>query len=133
MIRRPPRSTQPTTLFPYTTLFRSNVDDQLAVAGTLLAALVEALESALPPAEPAATPSGAGMERLKPALARLATLLADDDSEAGDAWDENLELFKSALPDHWRKVEGPLRGFDFDAALAALREGAAARGLELPA
>jgi GTP-binding protein Era len=26
MIRRPPRSTQPTTLFPYTTLFRSKVD-----------------------------------------------------------------------------------------------------------
>jgi sugar phosphate isomerase/epimerase len=25
MIRRPPRSTQPTTLFPYTTLFRSNL------------------------------------------------------------------------------------------------------------
>jgi hypothetical protein len=24
MIRRPPRSTQPTTLFPYTTLFRSD-------------------------------------------------------------------------------------------------------------
>jgi pimeloyl-ACP methyl ester carboxylesterase len=27
MIRRPPRSTQPTTLFPYTTLFRSEVFD----------------------------------------------------------------------------------------------------------
>jgi hypothetical protein len=27
MIRRPPRSTQPTTLFPYTTLFRSFVGD----------------------------------------------------------------------------------------------------------
>jgi hypothetical protein len=26
MIRRPPRSTQPTTLFPYTTLFRSVVE-----------------------------------------------------------------------------------------------------------
>jgi acetyl-CoA synthetase len=25
MIRRPPRSTQPTTLFPYTTLFRSEL------------------------------------------------------------------------------------------------------------
>jgi phosphoserine aminotransferase len=25
MIRRPPRSTQPTTLFPYTTLFRSAI------------------------------------------------------------------------------------------------------------
>jgi DNA-directed RNA polymerase subunit beta len=29
MIRRPPRSTQPTTLFPYTTLFRSLVDDKI--------------------------------------------------------------------------------------------------------
>jgi hypothetical protein len=28
MIRRPPRSTQPTTLFPYTTLFRSLGDFQ---------------------------------------------------------------------------------------------------------
>jgi hypothetical protein len=26
MIRRPPRSTQPTTLFPYTTLFRSRLN-----------------------------------------------------------------------------------------------------------
>jgi serine/threonine-protein kinase HipA len=32
MIRRPPRSTQPTTLFPYTTLFRS---DFLALARTI--------------------------------------------------------------------------------------------------
>jgi electron transfer flavoprotein alpha subunit len=31
MIRRPPRSTQPTTLFPYTTLFRS-VAPQLYIA-----------------------------------------------------------------------------------------------------
>jgi arsenate reductase len=30
MIRRPPRSTQPTTLFPYTTLFRS---DEFAAPG----------------------------------------------------------------------------------------------------
>jgi plasmid maintenance system antidote protein VapI len=29
MIRRPPRSTQPTTLFPYTTLFRSTADTAL--------------------------------------------------------------------------------------------------------
>jgi cytidine deaminase len=33
MIRRPPRSTQPTTLFPYTTLFRSLSDGQI-VTGT---------------------------------------------------------------------------------------------------
>jgi alanine dehydrogenase len=32
MIRRPPRSTQPTTLFPYTTLFRSHLKAGLNVA-----------------------------------------------------------------------------------------------------
>src|SRR3546814_2516779 len=31
MIRRPPRSTRTDTLFPYTTLFRSQVHDQLAL------------------------------------------------------------------------------------------------------
>jgi hypothetical protein len=33
MIRRPPRSTQPTTLFPYTTLFRSAFQRALQAAG----------------------------------------------------------------------------------------------------
>jgi hypothetical protein len=33
MIRRPPRSTQPTTLFPYTTLFRSGVGVTRAARG----------------------------------------------------------------------------------------------------
>jgi hypothetical protein len=34
MIRRPPRSTQPTTLFPYTTLFRSErLDEHCALFG----------------------------------------------------------------------------------------------------
>jgi hypothetical protein len=32
MIRRPPRSTQPTTLFPYTTLFRSLENDDATFA-----------------------------------------------------------------------------------------------------
>src|SRR3546814_19236563 len=32
MIRRPPRSTRTDTLFPYTTLFRSHVDDRTAAA-----------------------------------------------------------------------------------------------------
>jgi FAD/FMN-containing dehydrogenase len=35
MIRRPPRSTQPTTLFPYTTLFRSNRTRRNALIGAL--------------------------------------------------------------------------------------------------
>src|SRR3546814_18542120 len=34
MIRRPPRSTRTDTLFPYTTLFRSRVNDLPSIAGT---------------------------------------------------------------------------------------------------
>jgi hypothetical protein len=33
MIRRPPRSTQPTTLFPYTTLFRSDPNSDTGLYG----------------------------------------------------------------------------------------------------
>src|SRR3546814_2434878 len=36
MLRRPPRSTRTATLFPYTTLFRSEVRDALDRAGDLL-------------------------------------------------------------------------------------------------
>src|SRR3546814_7550210 len=35
MIRRPPRSTRTDTLFPYTTLFRSNTNGQLITSGFL--------------------------------------------------------------------------------------------------
>src|SRR3546814_3700335 len=35
MIRRPPRSTRTDTLFPYTTLFRSNVSDRFVLADWL--------------------------------------------------------------------------------------------------
>jgi molybdopterin converting factor small subunit len=44
MIRRPPRSTQPTTLFPYTTLFRSSL--RLALPDeTRVADLLERLQA----------------------------------------------------------------------------------------
>src|SRR3546814_3348841 len=41
MIRRPPRSTRPDTLFPYTTLFRSNIDR----AASLNQAATESLDA----------------------------------------------------------------------------------------
>src|SRR3546814_7118286 len=37
MIRRPPRSTRTDTLFPYTTLFRSDFDEQLVALADKLA------------------------------------------------------------------------------------------------
>jgi CBS domain-containing protein len=39
MIRRPPRSTQPTTLFPYTTLFRSTTEGESIVRASELTTL----------------------------------------------------------------------------------------------
>src|SRR3546814_15799183 len=36
MIRRPPRSTRTDTLFPYTTLFRSSIDQQYTVARKII-------------------------------------------------------------------------------------------------
>src|SRR3546814_6491146 len=38
MIRRPPRSTRTDTLFPYTTLFRSTVDQRIRAARNILSA-----------------------------------------------------------------------------------------------
>jgi multidrug efflux pump len=51
MIRRPPRSTQPTTLFPYTTLFRS-LFAVYVILGVLYESLIHPLTiiSTLPPA-----------------------------------------------------------------------------------
>jgi adenosylcobinamide-phosphate synthase len=43
MIRRPPRSTQPTTLFPYTTLFRSYKDGRRVYFGWAAARLDDLL------------------------------------------------------------------------------------------
>src|SRR3546814_5434869 len=62
MIRRPPRSTRTDTLFPYTTLFRSDVSDQDAVN-----AAVEAVEADLGPIW--ALVNNAGWDKPAPFLA----------------------------------------------------------------
>ena len=45
MIRRPPRSTQQETLFPYTTLFRSHLDSEGLVAADATALMREVYEA----------------------------------------------------------------------------------------
>jgi DNA polymerase-3 subunit delta len=55
MIRRPPRSTQPTTLFPYTTLFRS----VSPLVNAVLGGDVDALHHALAMLSASATPLAA--------------------------------------------------------------------------
>src|SRR3546814_17574246 len=50
IMRRPPRSTRPCTLFPYTTLFRSfgEQDDVIAVAEEVLAGLWSLVDYEIP-------------------------------------------------------------------------------------
>jgi HPt (histidine-containing phosphotransfer) domain-containing protein len=55
-------------------------------------------------------------------LERLRQLLADSDSEAAELWEGQLEQFKAALPDHWRRIANGLGNLDLEAALAALDE-----------
>src|SRR3546814_8620983 len=82
MIRRPPRSTRPDTLFPYTPLFRSAAEpaegEELVSTRSADAARqsLEALSAAITPASAASAPPAAGgrtmeevvMEALRPML-----------------------------------------------------------------
>src|SRR3546814_20631700 len=70
MIRRPPRSTRTDTLFPYTTLFRSDRRDRRrhphSPAGAAAAGAARGTLRALPAA--AGLPAGGGHRRRRPAL-----------------------------------------------------------------
>ena len=72
-------------------------------------------------------------EKLKQVCARLAALLADDDSEAGDVLDDNSDLLHAAFPKAYRAIDDAVKAFDFEAALAKLKEAAATAGVEVAA
>ena len=89
-----------------------------------LGSLVAALERALPVgADPARI--AVDRVRLEAVCTRLGALLADNDSEAGDVWDENADLLYAAYPDHYARMDNAIRAFEFEAAGAALRAAAA--------
>jgi signal transduction histidine kinase/CheY-like chemotaxis protein/HPt (histidine-containing phosphotransfer) domain-containing protein len=72
----------------------------------------------------------ADLETARTQAARLMQLLADSDTEAIDLWEAHEEAFKAAFPDHWQPIAACLDKFDFEAALAALKEARATAGLE---
>ena len=45
--------------------------------------------------------------------------------------EQHANLLRSAFPDHVRRIQASAQQFDFDDALAALREAAAGAGLAL--
>src|SRR3546814_10274939 len=72
MIRRPPTSTRPDTLFPYTTLFRSALLDQRVVAGLGNIYVCEALFRArISPKRLAGTVKPERIARLVPVIKKV--------------------------------------------------------------
>ncbi|MBT0664640.1 transporter substrate-binding domain-containing protein [Geobacter pelophilus] len=73
-----------------------------------------------PEAKPALMPASVDRERVEALCRKLAELLGDDDASAGDLLNANRALLKGSFPDEFSVIEGLIRRFDFEGALAAL-------------
>jgi two-component system sensor histidine kinase/response regulator len=109
---------------------RESVDALLADLAPPLQKLVADIAAALPPEE------GTGAvtvdpERLRQVCVRLATLLADDDSEASDLFADEGDLLNAAFPVHYRAIDDAIKGFDFEAALDRLKAATGNSGISL--
>ncbi len=82
-----------------------------------LDALVSALGTALP--APAAL-AEADLAPLAPVLAQLRSLLAEDDSDAAELFQQHRTLLQAALGPAHTAMASAIAGFDFEAALLAL-------------
>jgi signal transduction histidine kinase/DNA-binding response OmpR family regulator/HPt (histidine-containing phosphotransfer) domain-containing protein len=65
---------------------------------------------------------------LRAALQRLDRLLADSDSAAEQAWEQDAALLRPLLGARWSDVDAALRGFDYEQALQVLRAAARVSG-----
>lgn len=67
-------------------------------------------------------------EKLKAVCDKLELLLTADDAEACDAMVANAELLNSAFPAHCQQIDNYIRSFNFEAALAVLKNARAIHG-----
>ncbi|MRW94826.1 response regulator [Duganella sp. FT80W] len=82
---------------------------------------IRALDVTKPTAEPTAV-AAIDLTALEKHAQMLKALLAESDSAAVDVWESHLDMFRSAWPQHWKRIQTGLSDFDLDAALAALEE-----------
>ncbi|HEY6896523.1 MAG TPA: response regulator [Rhodocyclaceae bacterium] len=101
---------------------RHRIDELLAALDAPLSALLAILGERLPPEAAQRPLAAADPARLAAVCARLVALLAEDDAEATDVAEANADLLCAAFPDHYRRIDSAIRSFDFDVALAALKE-----------
>ncbi|MEI6414717.1 MAG: response regulator [Pseudomonadota bacterium] len=73
------------------------------------------------PEPPVVAATSEDAAKLKPLLENLNRLMAEDNPDAIDLWENHAELFIATLPTHWRLIETGLRDFDFVGALKHLR------------
>jgi two-component system sensor histidine kinase/response regulator len=112
---------------------RERMDALLADLAVPLASLVTDIEAQLPAQEKNAICAAIDPDKLKAVCSELARLLADDDSAAGDVFDDNADLLHAAFPKAYRAIDDAIKGFDFEEALVKLTGAAASAGVEVGA
>jgi two-component system sensor histidine kinase/response regulator len=95
---------------------------QLDAVAAQLRALIAALDARLAADSSQPTPVAVDREQVARLCDRLERLLAEDDAEAAELLDENAALMQAAYPEHARRLRGAVDSFDFEGALALLRE-----------
>ncbi|WP_051278835.1 PAS domain S-box protein [Chitinilyticum aquatile] len=101
-----------------------DVSPQLAELADELAQVLPALQAALP-VETTAPARTVDPDRIRLLSAELEALLAADDADACDLFDEIAPLLDAALPAAYPEISAAIRSFDFVRALRALRSGMA--------
>ncbi len=109
-------------------LIQDKVEDkairaQLTTFANMLSLVIEHIQLALLPEEqPSSDAVVIDAEKIKGVLTRLATLLANDDSEAHEVFEESPELLRHALGDElFVKLEQAVRAYDFEKAYQLLK------------
>jgi len=100
----------------------SGIEADLVATQGELDRLVSAMTSALPPEQEATTATKVDWAQAKMIVARLEALLANDDSEAVDLFNEHATLLRAACGNAAAGIERDLARFMFLDALSALRE-----------
>jgi len=97
----------------------TSLDAQIRDLGTPLRHLILLLEAKLPVAL-LREPTTFDHHQLDLVCIKLTTLLADNDVEATEVFDQNRDLLCAAFPDHFREINAAVESFDFEAALALI-------------
>ncbi|GAA5184023.1 hypothetical protein GCM10025771_37090 [Niveibacterium umoris] len=110
---------------------RTELDARLAELEPLLTTLIAKLLAALPSEARTSGANAVDHAALAEVIKRIVALLADDDSEAGDAFDQHADMLRTALGPDCEAIESAIREFDFETALDKLRSAAGSAGVTI--